>query len=160
MKTRKGCLLCAASLQHNNHSNLDMVKKSMKSKPQPPAPPTLDEIGDALCKAGEGCKKHPQHTPTPWHRNISPAWKYPIYADRTGNDTNKNWIHIAAVLPGNPNNEADLDFIVRAVNAHDPMKHALEVVLKTMYANPNENMDMITKCSTTVKQAIARAEGK
>ena len=57
------------------------------------------------------------HTPEPWNRNVSPAWKYPIYASASGDESKRDWIHIAAVLPKNPNAEADLDRIVACVNA-------------------------------------------
>ena len=57
------------------------------------------------------------HTPEPWNRNVSPAWTYPIYASASGDESKRDWIHIAAVLPKNPNAEADLDRIVACVNA-------------------------------------------
>jgi hypothetical protein len=71
-----------------------------------------------------------RHTPTPWHRNVSPAWKYPIYADKNGNPDGRDWIHIAAVLQGNPNAEADLDFIVRAVNAYAKVEKVISTVAR------------------------------
>jgi hypothetical protein len=71
-------------------------------------------------KTGNEAKRS-DHTPTPWHRNVSPAYKYPIYADKNGDPNGRDWIHIAAVLSGNPNQEADLDFIVRAVNGHEAL---------------------------------------
>jgi hypothetical protein len=101
------------------------------------------------------------HTPTPWHRNVSPAWKYPIYADKSGNPNGKDWIHIAAVLSGNPNAEADLDFIVRAVNAHEALLRELKSALFYIHTYGGD----VTKnfeCGGNIEQinkAIALAEG-
>lgn len=93
-----------------------------------------------------------RHTPTPWHRNVSPAWKYPIYASATGNDEAKDWIHIAAVLPGNPNNEADLDFILRAVNSHEELVGLLKDCLSTW------GEEMKVPFRVAIKEAITKAE--
>ncbi len=96
----------------------------------------------------------PKHTPTPWHRNVSPAWKYPIYADKNGDQNGRDWIHIGAVLSGNPNAEADLDFIVCAVNAHDELlkmvKMAKDLCDKEGYPNFAKDLEKV----------IAKAEGK
>ena len=103
-----------------------------------------------------------EHTPTPWHRNVSPAWKYPIYADRDGSPNGKNWIHVAAVLPSNPNAEADLDFIVRAVNAYERdqeiKKELLDVAkwaLKELLDSESKDLPGIQN----LRQAIAHASG-
>lgn len=66
-----------------------------------------------------------QHTATPWHRNIKPATKYPVIF--AGQST-----HIAQVVArGLPDEEveANLEFIVRACNAHDEMLKTLLLVL-------------------------------
>jgi len=86
----------------------------------------IDELLETIAPRVEG-KQWPvvEATPRPWHRNVSPAWKYPIYADRDGDPNGRNWIHIAAVLAGNPNAEADLDLIIHAVNSFDRRDIAL-----------------------------------
>jgi len=86
----------------------------------------------------------PQHTPTPWKHD-----------KRGGDIRNKEGMLIASGF-----RYENAAFIARAVNAHEEMLNALKLALKTMYANPDANMDMITGCSTTIKQAIAKAEGK
>ena len=62
------------------------------------------------------------HTPTPWHRNIKPATKYPvIFAGRN--------THIAAISVksglSDEEIEANLEFLIRAVNSHDALISAL-----------------------------------
>jgi len=63
------------------------------------------------------------HTPTPWSRNINA--RYPIYAQHTREDVR----HICSIVPGNSTTaeekEANLRFIVKAVNAHDLLVAAL-----------------------------------
>lgn len=94
------------------------------------------------------------HTPTPWHRNVSPAYKYPIYADKNGNPDGKDWIHIAAVLQSNSNAEMDLDFIIQAVNAYKRDQEALRAAYDELkYGGNHEAINL-------VEQAIAKAEGK
>lgn len=44
-------------------------------------------------------------------------------------------------------------------DSYPEMLAALKLALKVMYENPDNNIDVITGCSTTVKQAIANAEG-
>jgi enoyl-CoA hydratase/carnithine racemase len=64
-----------------------------------------------------------KHTATPWHRNIKPAAKYPVIF--AGQNT-----HVAQVVAwGLPDEvvEANLEFIVRACNAHDDLVKALKV---------------------------------
>lgn len=106
-------------------------------------------------------KKNIEHTPTPWYRNVSPGWKYPIYADANGNPEGRDWIHIAVVLSGNPNNEADLEFIVRAVNSHEALLRELKSALHYIHAYGG---DVTTnfECGGNIEQiseVISRAEG-
>lgn len=101
--------------------------------------------------------KETTHTPTPWHRNVSPAHKYPIYADKNGNPEGRDWIHIAAVLPGNPNEEADLDFIVRAVNSHEELLAAAKNAVSYIEGDKKQWPDEI---DLQLRKAIAKAEGK
>lgn len=62
--------------------------------------------------------KMTEHTPTPWHRNIPPASKYPtIFSGR-----NK---HVAQIVTrGLPEDEieANAAFLVEAVNNHEALK--------------------------------------
>lgn len=61
------------------------------------------------------------YTPTPWHRNVSPAWKYPIYAGDKG-----DWTYVGSVTaPGNRNRnltdeacEGNLNLIIASVNSY------------------------------------------
>lgn len=105
------------------------------------------------------------HTPTPWHRNVSPAWKYPIYADKNGDPNGKDWIHIGAVLADNPNAEADLDFIVRAVNSHEDTLQQMRYAvgrLRKAWSYPNSQADSmrvgLLDAMTLLEQAITKAE--
>lgn len=91
------------------------------------------------------------HTPGPWHRNVSPAWKYPIYADKNGDPNGKDWIHIAAVLPGNPNAEADLNLIAAAPELLEMCKLALARLPQDDFGNHARKQIMET---------IAKAEGR
>lgn len=100
-----------------------------------------------------------QHTPTPWHRNVSPAYKYPIYADKNGDPNGRDWIHIAAVLSGNPNAEADLDFIVRAVNSHGALLRAAVYALNELQ-HPHPNPENKALTINELKEVIKQAEGK
>jgi hypothetical protein len=104
-------------------------------------------------------KVEPQHTPTPWARNVSPAAKYPFYASATGDHSKKDWIHIGAVLDGNPNAEADLDFIIRAVNVHEELLRAAKELVRQLEArfirtgcNAGEEIAM-----REIRTAIAKA---
>ncbi len=120
--------------------------------------------------APEGKANKVSHTPTPWHRNVSPAYKYPIYADANGNPNGKDWIHIAAVLSGNPNAEADLDFIIRAVNEYDSLKRKAdshEALIKIMekftrhiFSNGAGILGDIVRFKREMRSAISQAEGK
>jgi hypothetical protein len=66
-----------------------------------------------------------EHTPTPWHRNIPPASKYnTIFSGR-----NTHVLHLSSSGLDNKEIEANADFIVRAVNAHDDLVAALEAVI-------------------------------
>jgi hypothetical protein len=103
-------------------------------------------------------KNETKHTPTPWHRNVSPAAKYPIYADRNGDPDGKDWIHIAAVLHGNPNAEADLDFIIKAVNAYDELISLAHDYRNLLRELPPEKCT--EKLLDKVTEAIAKAEGR
>jgi hypothetical protein len=85
----------------------------------------IDANDDTSVFAGVCICPKSQHTPGPWHRNVSPAWKYPIYADKNGIPEGKDWIHIAAVLPGNPNGEADLNLITAAPELLEALKLAV-----------------------------------
>jgi len=99
-----------------------------------------------------------QHTPTPWHRNVSPAYKYPIFADKNGDAKGRDWIHIAAVLSGNPNQEADLDFIIRAVNSHEALLEALKAAKNLLDEQAIDDGHHAEY--TMIEQAVAKAEGK
>lgn len=70
------------------------------------------------------------HTPAPWYRNIRPVTKYPVvYAGSSPNHDYCFSFHVPReVTPEQA--EANLDFLLRAVNAHD----ALVVELKELRA--------------------------
>jgi len=62
------------------------------------------------------------HTPTPWHRNIPPAKKYPvIFSGR-----NTHVLVLDTVGKSTEEIEANCNFILRAVNTHDVLVAALE----------------------------------
>lgn len=69
-----------------------------------------------------------KHTPTPWHRNISPASKYPvIFSGR-----NK---HVAQVVTRGLSEdeiEANCRFIVEAVNNHEALKARVEEITEAL----------------------------
>lgn len=106
--------------------------------------------------------KQAQHTPTPWHRNIPPAYKYPtIFAGRN--------THVARVVCESDTTEAEqeanADFIVRAVNSHAALVDALEYVRATLMACGNGNgvtIDMAGTiiCMTKLNGALAIARGE
>jgi len=61
------------------------------------------------------------YTPTPWHRNVSPAWKYPIYAEVGG-----DWAYVGSVMGAYHSRgkvtdaqvEGNLNLIVSSVNSY------------------------------------------
>lgn len=67
-------------------------------------------------------------TPTPWYRNIRPVTKYPIvYAGSSPNHDYCFSFHVPrGVTPEQA--EANLDFLLRAVNNHQRMVEALEAI--------------------------------
>lgn len=97
------------------------------------------------------------HTPTPWHRNVSPAWRYPIYADRDGDPDGRDWIHVAAVLEKNPNAEADLNFIIRAVNNFDALVEALNDARESLSRLPDADGAYRVTVIKQIDKALARA---
>jgi len=62
------------------------------------------------------------YTPTPWHRNVSPAWKYPIYAEIGHRDH----AYVGSVVGADRSHpsttdeqvEGNLDLIVASVNSY------------------------------------------
>lgn len=61
------------------------------------------------------------HTPTPWHRHVTQDGDREIWAGD---------LHIATMAVGDgPDEEADADIIIRAVNSHAALVEALENLL-------------------------------
>lgn len=95
-----------------------------------------------------------KHTPTPWARNIN--HKYPIYSVTSH-------AHIAYTLLDAPNGidervaNANLEFIVRAVNAHDELVEVLRgLVVDVEYRRAIHKSPWYERAVA----ALAKAEGK
>ena len=89
------------------------------------------------------------HTPTPWHRNIRPVTKYPIVF--AGNAPAHEYcfsFHVPREVSAEQA-EANLDFLLRACNAHEALVAALEIGISA-YAGSRENWE---KMKETLKLA-------
>lgn len=94
----------------------------------------------------------PQHTPTPWHRNIKPASKYNvIFADR-----NTHVLKLVTEGLSEEEIEANCDFILHACNAHDELVGLLERI-KTIFSWDEQDDDSLAK---DVCLALAKAKGE
>jgi hypothetical protein len=106
-----------------------------------------------------------KHTPTPWHQNINTH--YPIYA---GDEEKRDWKHLA-VMVHTPHvfeeeREANLRFIIQAVNSFYPMLAALKEAqdedwegLKAQ-ADCDEAIASIIGTQDSIARAIAKAEDR
>lgn len=94
-----------------------------------------------------------KHTPTPWARNKSPSDTLRIFSGhyQIGEVRNCN---------GCPQNEANADFIVRAVNAHSDLVAALEGVLPLAeaYADGKTGSHPDHEWIEVARAALAKAE--
>lgn len=96
------------------------------------------------------------HTPTPWHRNIPPAVRYPvIFAGRN--------THVAQVIGKSLPYavvEANLDFVIQAVNNHDALVSALhEARLQLQYLNERYQTGTTTTILTRIEAILSAVEG-
>jgi hypothetical protein len=102
------------------------------------------------------------HTPTPWHRNIKANGKYPtIFAGRN------NHICTVAQQSTGEETEANIDFIIGAVNSHEALLDILtkmtDQIDKHFYSLPesNENDGKYWKrLYESACDIIAQAKGK
>lgn len=97
-----------------------------------PMPAEAREPTSAARKAWEAGRAEylatttPQHTPTPW---------IVLHDDHTG----EQFLSAAGyAVPSEPFRDADLDFIVRAVNAYEPMREALKEAAAWIDADAEE----------------------
>ena len=103
-----------------------------------------------------------EHTQIPWYQNINA--EYPIYAgDRFSYET------IAFMDIKNPRAEANLKFIIRAVNYHDKFQLLLDQVFsllnepdwrRTATREFTGAMDDLTKIAIDLSDDLAQAEEK
>lgn len=102
-----------------------------------------------------------QHTPTPWHRNIPPIKKYPtIFSGRNA--------HVFGFIPSRGMSaeqaEADADFMLRAVNAHDDLVAALASMISLVHSmlpkhqQSDSSLDNIPQV-IAARAALAKARG-
>ena len=103
------------------------------------------------------------HTPTPWYRNIKANGKYPvIFAGRN------NHVCVVSQQPTGEETEANIDFIVRAVNSHETLKELADIIVSRI-GEAVDNDDEITGSDAVdllanvllplARTAIAQAEG-
>lgn len=95
-----------------------------------------------------------KHTPTPWELNINS--RYPIYSQHTREDVR----HICSIVQNETTTaeekDANLEFIVRACNAHDELVAALKECTEALQAELG--LDERYKIEAIQDEALERAE--
>lgn len=98
-----------------------------------------------------------KHTPTPWSRNIQPASKYTvIFSGR-----NKHVAKVCIDGLSDEEIEANMSFIVRAVNSHEMLLAALEDMiarLTSAYTLLNCDDEFIEREVAIARAALVAAE--
>lgn len=105
----------------------------------------------------------PEHTPTPWHRNIRPITKYPIiFAGEAPNHSYCFSFHVPReVTPEQA--EANCDFVLRACNSHDSLVEAVAFALECAEVPIHDATERRAKgerLMTTLRAALKLARGE
>lgn len=104
-----------------------------------------------------------QHTPGPWARNISPAWKYPIYDE---NNHNKIAYIIRDACITEAEQEANLNLIATAPELLECLQETLselQAVFTWQIENKRISEVVATQRISTINKAgaaIAKAKGE